>query len=192
MSMIPEPPVVVGLDDTEAAAAALVWAAAEAAAYHAPLVAVHVIDPRSTVAVYSRAAADAVEEPRDRVERIKKLIDRAEVGSVRPVVEIGVPAQVLVQLSRGARMLVLGQARRHHRHHPVEGEQYLPDPVLDPVLGPVARACVALAQCPVVVVPEPAVGAAATHRPEDSARHAPLLGGRALYPFQGRIPVAHH
>jgi len=184
MCMIPESPVVIGLDDTEAAAAALVWAAAEAAANHAPLVVVHVLDPRGTTAVYSRADADAVEEPADPVERIKALIDWAEVGPVRPVFEIGVPGRVLVQLSRGARMLVLGQARRHHQ---AEGEEY----VHGPALGPVARACVALARCPVVVVPEPAVDAATTHR-EESARHAPVRGGRAIYPFQGRIPVAHH
>lgn len=180
MSMIPESPVVVGLDDSEAAAAALVWAAAQAAATHAPLVVVHVLDPRGTTAVYSHADADAVEEP---VERIKALIDWAEAGSVRPVFEIGVPGQVLVRLSRGARMLVLGQARRHHR---AEGEEYLHGPAL----GPVARACVALAQCPLVVVPEPAAKVAAAH-PEQSARHAPVRGARAIYPFQGRIPVAH-
>ena len=184
MSTIPESPVVVGLDDTAAAAAALSWAAAEAARHHAPLVVVHVLDPRGTTAVYSRAAADAGEEPADSIERIKELIDWADVGAVRPVFETGVPGQVLVRLSRDARMLVLGQSRRHHRP---EGEEYLHGPAL----GPVARACVALSQCPVSMIPEPAVEAAAAP-PEESARHAPLRGGRAIYPFQGRIPVAHH
>jgi nucleotide-binding universal stress UspA family protein len=181
--MIPESPVVIGLDDTEASMAALSWAAAEAAANHAPLLVVHVLDPRGTAAVYSHAEADAGEEPPNPVERIKELIEWAEVGAVRPVFEVGVPGRVLVHQSRGARMLVLGQARRHHRF---EGEEY----VHGPALGPVARACVALAQCPVVVVPEPAVDAAAAHS-EESARHAPVLGARAIYPFQGRIPVAH-
>ena len=55
MTMVPEPPVVVGINDPEASAAAL--AAEEAAARHAPLVAVYVLDPRGTAAVYSRAGA---------------------------------------------------------------------------------------------------------------------------------------
>jgi hypothetical protein len=89
---------------------------------------------------------------------------------------------VLVHRSRGARMLVLGQAGGHHRGL---GGDFRPAPEL----GPVARACVASAECPVVIVPEPAAGTSAA----DSAgeRHEAAIGGRALYPYQGRIPVAH-
>ena len=184
VTMVPGPPVVVGLDDTEASAAALAWAAEEAAARHAPLVAVYVLDPRGTAAVYSRAGARTRVAPDEALDRVKELIDRAEVGSVERVFEIGVPGQVLVHRSRGARMLVLGQARYHHQG---EGGQYSPGPAL----GSVARACVAYADCPVVIVPEPALRAS-TARPEVPEQHAPVHGGRALYPHQGRIPVAHH
>lgn len=185
MSLYPEPPVVVGLDDaeTEVAAAALRWAAAEAAAHRAPLIVVHAFDPGGEVGVHAHEDPAATEDPGDPIERIRSLIDWAGIGPVEQVFEAGLPARVLVQRSRGARMLVLGQARRHHR---AQGEEYLHGPAL----GPVARACVALAECPVVVVPEPVAAPAATEAEEPQSREA-VHGGRALYPFQGRLPVAH-
>lgn len=184
MTMVPEPPVVVGLDDTEASAAALAWAAEEAAARHAPLVAVYVHDPRGAAAVYSRSGASGPVASDELLERVRKLIEGASVGPLQQVFEIGVPGRVLVHRSRGARMLVLGQARWHHQP---EGGGYQPDPAL----GSVARACVARAECPVVIVPEP-TAAETAEASDDPARHAALRGRRAIYPYQGRIPVAHH
>lgn len=182
MSIVPQPPVVVGLDGTEASAAALTWAATEAAAHHAPLVVVHVLDPRSSTAVYSRTGADAPGEQDDASVRVKELIDRADVGPVEQVFEIGVPGRVLVRFAREARMLVLGYATGHRRAGPEDRA---------PALGSVARACVARAECPVVVLPEPLADRTAALA-EESEYRAPLRGGRAIYPFQGRIPVAHH
>ena len=184
MSIVPEPPVVVGLDGTEASAAALAWAAAEAAAHRAPLVVVHVLDPRGSAAVYSRADTDAPAEQGNVLARIKELIDEAEVGPVQQVFEIGVPSRVLVRLARGARILVLGHAAHRRPGH----DGY--DCGRVPALGTVARACVARAECPVVVVPEPVVGKTAAHV-EEPEHYAPMRGARAIYPFQGRIPVAH-
>jgi nucleotide-binding universal stress UspA family protein len=186
VSIVPQPPVVVGLDGTEASAAALTWAVAEAAAHHAPLVVVHVLDPRCSTAVYSRTGADAPGEQDDASVRVKELIDRADVGPVEQVFEIGVPGRVLVRFTREARLLVLGHAADHRRAGPEDR-----DLGRAPALGSVARACVARAECPVVVVPEPVAGRTAALAEEPEYR-APLRGGRAIYPFQGRIPVAHH
>ena len=183
MSIVPESPVVVGLDGTEACAAALAWAAAEAAEHRAPLVVVHVLDPRGSPAVYSPAAAGVPDAKDDVLARVKELIGRAQVGSVEQVFEIGVPSRVLVRVAREARMLVLGHAAHDHR---VGHEGYEPAPAL----GSIARACVARAECPVVVVPAPIVGKTVA-RVREPEHHAPVRGGRALYPFQGRIPVAH-
>jgi nucleotide-binding universal stress UspA family protein len=186
VSIVLGPPIVVGLDGTEASAAALAWAAAEAAAHRAQLVVVHVLDPRGRAAVYSHTDADASDEQDHVLAHIKELIDQADVGPVEQVFEIGVPGRVLVRLAREARMLVLGQAGRHHR---AGHEDY--DNVYAPALGPIARACVAGAECPVVVVPEPVLGKTAAHA-EEPEHHAPVRGARAIYPFQGRIPVVHH
>ena len=185
MSIVPESPVVVGLDGTEASAAALAWACAEATAHHVPLVVVHVLDPRASAAVYSHADAEAHGEQGDAPARIKELIDQADVGPVEQVFEIGVPSRVLLRLAREARMLVLGHAAHHGAGHEGYEDGHAP------TLGSVARACVARAECPVVVVPEPLADKTAALA-EEPEHHAPLRGGRAIYPFQGRIPVAHH
>lgn len=146
MPAVRELPVVVGVNLAEAAAGALTWAATEAAAHHAPLVAVYVFDPRGAEAVYSHVGEWARLAPDEALDRIEALIGKAGVGPLDRVFEIGVPGRILVQRSRGARMLVLGQARRHRRGRGT----YRPGPVL----GAVARACAAFAECPVVMVPE--------------------------------------
>lgn len=184
---VPAPAVVVGLDGTAASAAALAWAAAEARAHGVPVVVVHVLDPRGRKAVYSPSG------PEDRAPdgdlddvlgRVKGLIERVGAVPVEQVFEIGVPARVLVRRSRGARMLVLGHAARHRL---AEGAEH----ARGPALGAIARACVARADCPVVVVPAPRVRRGV---PSDEAplEYAPVVGGRAVYPYQGRISVAHH
>lgn len=183
MSTVPELPVVVGFDLSDASVGALVWAAQEAAAHYAPLVAVYVLDPRGTEAVYSQAGERPHLTPDEAVDRVKELIDKAGVGRLEQVFEIGVPGRVLVHRSRGARMLVLGQALHHHQG---AGGTHRPGPEL----GAVARACVAFAECPVVIVPEPLADSTAARTAAPEPRAA-VHGGRAIYPFQGRIPVAH-
>jgi nucleotide-binding universal stress UspA family protein len=180
---IPEQPIVVGVDGSAASVAALVWARDEAEARRAPLVIVHVLDPRNRAAAYSPARTGR-EAARACPDRIKELIDVASTGPVEHVAVIGNPSVVLVERSRGARVLVLGQSARHHRR---DGEDDHPGPAL----GPVARACLARAACPVLVLPESAhlnlvpYGVRPPHR-------TPVTGARAIYPYQGRIPVAHH
>jgi hypothetical protein len=84
-----------------------------------------------------------------------------------------------------ARMLVLGHARWQRR---TGREDYGYGGA--PALGSIARACVARAECPVVMVPEPAVSRTPV-RAEELEHHVPMRGVRAIYSFQGRIPVAH-
>lgn len=177
-----EAPIVVGVDGGGASLAALIWARDEARAHHAPLVIVHVLDPRRRDAAYSPARTDRNAAPAVS-DSIKKLIEVAPVDTAEHVVVVGNPSVVLIERSRGARMLVLGQAGRHHRR---DGEDYHPGPSL----GPVARACVARARCPVLLLPEPARATAMPHALGPSDR-APVVGARAIYPYQGRIPVAH-
>ena len=175
--------VVAGFDGTAASAAALAWAEAEAQAHRCPLVVVHVLDPRHTTAVYAPAPPEVRQGTDGVLARIKEIVEQSADVPVEQVFEVGIPAQVLVHRARGARVLVLGRGARHSGPG---GQEYWHGPML----GAVARACVARAECPVVVVPEP-VACRSVKAVEETAHHVPVQGARAVYPFQGRIPVAH-
>lgn len=180
-------PVVVGVDGSEASLAALRWAAGEAAAHGAPLIAVHVLDPRER-AFAPYATPDGPDaDSRDGVASAEQLLCDNGIDDVRSVFEIGNPGQVLVRSTIGARMLVLGHADHHHRR---EGAA----PHDGPALGTIARACVAHATCPVVVVPLPerlCVRRPAEPEPRriPAAQCVPPVGGRAIYPAFQRVPI---
>jgi len=181
-------PVVVGVDGSEAARAALRWAAEEAAAHHVPLIAVYVSDPRSRRAPYAGAPPDA-DEPDPAATLEREIVRSGAIHAVRAV-EVGVPAELLLRRAIGARVLVLGHADHRRRH---DGDAQFPR---GPALGSIARACVARAACPVVVVPIPArsTASAATvpaPRCTSTAQSPALVGGRAIYPRQQPVPVAH-
>ncbi|MBS2964166.1 universal stress protein [Actinocrinis puniceicyclus] len=185
-------PIVVGVDGTEASMAALHWAAGEAEAHGAPLIAVHVTDPRGRRGapyagrgVYVPTEAQALDEEA----RVERMIAQSGLEHVKRVFDVGVPSQVLVRFAIGARMLVLGHADNHRRR---EGE----GPYQGPALGSIARACVASATCPVVVVPVPArLPAARERRPEPRhvpvVQHSPMVGARMIYPNRRPVPMAH-
>jgi nucleotide-binding universal stress UspA family protein len=181
--------VVVGVDGTDGSLAALRWAIAEAGAHGAPLCVVHVLDPRARRrAPYARPRPDAV-APGDRTEA-DNLLARAVAQThapvdVRRVFEIGNPAEALLRSAEGAQMLVLGHTPRRLRE---------PEDIYQgPALGSIARACVAHATCPVVVVPAPerhqdllvpqGFPTAATAVPQ------PVEGVRTLYPRYRATPV---
>lgn len=201
ISAVPRPrraaPIVVGVDDSEASLAALRWAADEAAAHQAPLIAVHVLDPRCRgFAPYAQPGSDDADElgesaMPDDTATVKKMIADSGVKPTMDVFEVGVPSQVLVRCAIGARMLVLGHAD-HHRQHDGEPYQHVP------VLGSIARACMARATCPVVVTPIPerrAASRAAEPEPRpkrvEVAQSAPLVGRRAIYPKRQPVPIEH-
>ena len=182
-------PIVVGLDGSSASLAALQWAAGEAAAHGAPLVAVHVSDPRSIRLAPYAGAGPAQASALDAVAAVQRLISDSGAEGVRRVFEVGIPSQVLVRIGIGARMLVLGHAD-HHRHRDREGQPHAP------ALGSIARACVAQATCPVVMVPIPARRPAReATEPEPRrvavAQGAPVHGGRAIYPKRQPVRIAH-
>jgi nucleotide-binding universal stress UspA family protein len=168
-------PIVVGVNNSPASIAALRWAAGEAAAHGVPLVALHVHDPRNRQrAAYAQFAVRSG-DPNTRPAAAEELIEHGLTSGVEQVFEVGVPSEILVLRAVGARMLVLGHSEQHRRH---EGEPFRHEPTL----GTVARACVARATCPVVVVPVPDQPPAAAD-PEPARRQAPeLVGARALYP----------
>lgn len=192
MSQLPAP-IVVGLDGSSASLAALHWAAGEAAAHGAPLVAVCVSDPRPRRNAPYAGAGNGESDAVDTIAAVHRMIAESGIESVRRVFEVGVPSQVLVRVALGARMLVLGHAD-HHRHRDMDRET----PPHAPVLGSIARACVAWATCPVVIVPIPArrpareaVAPEPRRVPVAVTQGAPVHGSRAIYPKRQPVPVAH-
>jgi nucleotide-binding universal stress UspA family protein len=174
------PAVVVGVDGSRASRAALQWAREEADAHGAPLVAVYVLDPRSKLASYARPPTRHW-PPRLGRAKLGDLVERWAEGPVEQVFDIGAPAAVLLRHAAGARVLVLGHADQHRLRH---GDDHCGAPAL----GVVARACIAHADCPVVVVPIPAAQPART---ADRQPSEVVEGAMAVYPTPHRIPIAH-
>jgi nucleotide-binding universal stress UspA family protein len=142
--------VVVGVDDSEQAAAALRWALAEGAMRGAVVEVVHAWQPPVSAlpfgatlvipvddAAIDEAARTAVDEM---VERALAGLDATPPEVLRTVLPGG-PAATLVDVSEGADMLVVGS-------HGRSGLSRL-------VLGSVAMACVNHATCPIVIIRVP-------------------------------------
>ncbi|MET0134717.1 MAG: universal stress protein [Kibdelosporangium sp.] len=138
-------PIVVGVDDSDAARRALAWAIDEATVRHCPVHAVTVwsVDP----------ATDFVWTPSDEIRQIaeQKLSSTVRLAldgrrNAPPIVERAVegpPAKALIDAAQDASMLVVATHR---------GER-----LRKALLGSVSAACVRHSTVPVVVVrPEPA------------------------------------
>jgi nucleotide-binding universal stress UspA family protein len=136
--------IVVGVSGSLASRAALSWAAEEARLRGARLHAVRVWDPVKHAAPY--AAVDATQTSEEKQAEARYGLAaamRAEFGLAVPddvtsELAAGVPERVLVHRSVDAHLLVLGvtdSARLDGRF-----------------TGPVVRACLARARCPVVVI----------------------------------------
>jgi nucleotide-binding universal stress UspA family protein len=141
------PGIVVGVDGSAHARAALDWAMREAAVRHAPL---HVLtvnpamhSPWSTRALTMPAQASAVQEARqaaeDAVTAAARELGEAQPESVTVTAFSGFPAQALIDASRGADLLVIGSRG-------AGGFEAL-------LLGSISHQVVQHAACPVVVVP---------------------------------------
>jgi nucleotide-binding universal stress UspA family protein len=137
--------IVVGVDGSDGSKRALRWATAQAAAEHRPLTMVHaigtvtaayldaaVIDVRQAQQALHDSAHSLLADARRDVERWApevEVVDLLEVGDIR---------ELLLQLSEGSAMVVVGSRGR--------------GPVRSLLLGSVGVALVRHAHCPVVVV----------------------------------------
>lgn len=136
--------VVAGVDGSAESVAALLWACREAALRHADVHAVLAVEaachrlasyasPRRAETQGSWGAA------RDVLRRaVSDASARYPAISVRAEVAEGLAARVLLDRSAGADMLILGRTQHGQDHH--RGT------------GPVIRACLRSAACPVVVI----------------------------------------
>jgi nucleotide-binding universal stress UspA family protein len=136
------PTIVVGVSGSPASARALRWAVAEAGRLQGRLrvVLIWTIEPRAYYAP-AISAADYERRQRRAVSGLAAMV-RTVAGSLPPhalttYVAHGLPERALVEQSAGADLLVLGSATG------------LGGP---PSIGPVIRACLSHAHCPVVVV----------------------------------------
>jgi nucleotide-binding universal stress UspA family protein len=142
--------VVVGVDDSELAAAALRWALAEGAMRGATVEVVHAWQPPVSALPFGATLVIPVDDAAmDEAARtaVDEMVDGALAGvddaprEVLRTVLPGGPAATLVDVAEGADMLVIGS-------HGRSGLSRL-------VLGSVAMACVNHATCPVVIIRVP-------------------------------------
>ncbi|KES03182.1 hypothetical protein BU52_31815 [Streptomyces toyocaensis] len=143
--------IVVGVDGSEASAAALRWAAEQAAALRADVVAVHAweataprVAPYAPVSVRPTPAQERDAAARLLTETLRRALGPRTAGAVRAELVEGQAVRVLLNRARGALMLALGRT--------VHGQGDAPD------VGPVGRECLRHASVPVVAVPAPGPG----------------------------------
>ena len=134
--------IVVGVDDSPAAHAAVRWAAREAQQRSAGLLLVHVYNAMPAPIL----AGPVPQQAFDDVRLLAQGVTDAAAASVPAGVEVrtrtvaGAPGLVLEELSADAELLVVGGSAHHSA--PVRL-----------ALGSVAQHCVNHARCPVVVIP---------------------------------------
>lgn len=136
--------IVVGVDDSEASRRALHWAAEQAALEHRVVTLVHAVD--MVTPAYTDIAAINPQEAREALRAegaavldaaTADLAQRHPTLQTRQVFRFGDPRELLLELSRGAHMLVVGSRGRGALRHLL--------------LGSVGVALVRHAECPVVV-----------------------------------------
>lgn len=146
-SPTPADAVVAALDGSHRDDAVIDWAAAEAAALSAPLHLVHAVDLGTPLSAYGELLTSP--EIVDRVEQESTRVvteARARVEAARPGLAVttalptGSPSGALLAAAEGARVLVVGSARKNRAERIV--------------LGTTSLSVVAHAPCPVVLVPE--------------------------------------
>lgn len=146
-SPTPADAVVAALDGSRRDDAVIDWASAEAVALSAPLHLVHAVDLGTPLSAYGEllTSPDIV----DRIEQESTRVvteARARVESARPGLPVttalptGSPSGALLAAADGARVLVVGSARKNRAERVV--------------LGTTSMSVVAHAPCPVVLVPE--------------------------------------
>jgi nucleotide-binding universal stress UspA family protein len=166
MNETTQPEIVVGVSGSRASVAALRWAADEALRRRSRLSVVCAWDHRLRPAHYAENHAPA--DTRAALHSSLAAAMRAAFGPVPPdgvdaELAEGVPERVLIDRSAIAALLVLGAARPRDAH--------------GLSVGPVLRACLSRARCPVVVV-SVAAGQDAGQQPGNvrAARESALTG----------------
>ncbi|MCI3928869.1 universal stress protein [Streptomyces sp. AN091965] len=149
---------VVGVDGSAAALAALRWSAAKARLLHTRVLVIHAWLPSSSLRAPYAPARERLtpEQERARAEatlegNVAELLRADPDVDVTMLLHEGPAAPVLLNHAREALLLALGRKPRTD--------------VTQPALGAVARACMRLAACPVVTVPEPPPDAAEAELP---------------------------
>lgn len=134
--------IVVGVDGSPSAKRALRWALGQAASTGAVVEAVACWRPSSMYewAVHGQDSGHAEAAQKTLAEAVADLAGTAGTVEVRQSTPAGNPAEVLVERSRGADLLVVG----HRGHGGFAGLR----------LGSVSHACAQHAACPVVIVRE--------------------------------------
>jgi nucleotide-binding universal stress UspA family protein len=136
---------VIGISGSSASLAALMWAASEARRRNAALRVVHVWEPVRRLAPYAvpvgspAAAQDRLAACRLLTGAMRETFGPATPDGVTTELAEGAPERLLVRRSTGADLLVLGATAS------------LDDP-LRRSSGPVARACLANARCPLMII----------------------------------------
>jgi len=136
--------IVVGVDGSPGSRKALTWAAAEAADHQADLVVLNVwehtlLPPAGSVSVSERYVPDPSQRTAEELlEVIKEELGEDPPVTVQPRIKQGNPAQVLIEHSAEADLLVVG-TRGHGGFRGL-------------VLGSVSQHVAAYATCPVTVV----------------------------------------
>ena len=145
------PRIVVGVAGSAASAAAVSWAAREAELRGAVLHAVHAWEPAARGrAPYAPSLRGHSDEREAATSLLRTVVQQGlgavqhGLGSASPLLEVaeGLPVQVLLHYAAGAELLVLGGGLAAG-----DGPRR---PAAAP--GPVARACLRAAPCPVVAV----------------------------------------
>jgi nucleotide-binding universal stress UspA family protein len=138
MSVPADRRIVVGVDGSAESAAALRWACREASLRGAEVHAVHVREANChSLASYAAAASPSAEDDIEEMWR-SVLQEQGSAAQVRTEVVEGLAPRVLLDRCTGADMLILGTASD------VPGSSRS--------AGPVIRACLRRAPCPVVVI----------------------------------------
>jgi nucleotide-binding universal stress UspA family protein len=172
--------IVVGVNGSTASLAALRWAAGEAALRRASLLVVYVWDRTWRIAPYAVRCRLGPGEERSTARARLAAALRTAFGPVPPAgvsseVAEGLVAQVLLDRAAGADLLVLG-ATAPASTSPPSGR------VGGQAAGPVARACLNRAVCPVVIV---SAAAAAEGAAESGRRGTAAPAATSPFGYRG-------
>jgi nucleotide-binding universal stress UspA family protein len=155
--------IVVGVDGSVESVAALRWACREASLRGAEVHAVHVREEHChSLASYARPALPTAEDVSINIDDLVRSVQAGQVPGVEVRIEEvdGLAARVLLDRCVGADMLILGT------------ESDVPGALRS--AGPVIRACLRRASCPVVVI---SAAQDPTQRRETAARTAEATRG---------------